>query len=75
FRRVVAPRNHRAPSAGNPTNRPNSASSAGRNVAVKYINCVSAFTNPLNPNTRERQPPPAPESNTTWHSSTTIRSN
>jgi hypothetical protein len=33
------------------------------------------LTNPRNPNIRDRHPPPAPESNTTWHSSTTIRSN
>ncbi|KAL2137467.1 hypothetical protein VTI28DRAFT_9591 [Corynascus sepedonium] len=78
FLRVVGARNHwTAPGgmAGNPMIRPNSASSAGRNVAVKYTIWTSALTNPRNPNTRDRHVPPAPESNTVWHSSTTIRSN
>ncbi|KAK4041891.1 hypothetical protein C8A01DRAFT_14464, partial [Parachaetomium inaequale] len=59
----------------NPTNCLNSASSAGCNVAIKYTNYASTLANLCNPNILDRYLPPAPESNTTWHSSTTIQSN
>jgi hypothetical protein len=45
----------------------------GRNVAVRYTICVSVRTKSLNSNMRLRNP--SNESNTTWHSFTTIRSN
>jgi hypothetical protein len=71
----VLPRNQCTPRASNPTNVPNFLSSAGRNIAIKYTNCVSARTNSRNSNIRNRYPFAAPESNTTWHSFITIQFN
>jgi hypothetical protein len=74
FLRVVCPRNHsHCFFSGNPIASMNCCSSCGRNVAVKYTICVSAHTKFLNANMRLQNP--SNESNTTWHSSTTIQSN
>jgi hypothetical protein len=71
--RVVRPRNHsHCLLGGSPIASMNCCSSRGRNVAVKYTICVSARTKFFNANNRLRNS--FNESNTTWHSSITIRS-